>query len=249
MIPEHQVYTEVFLGGGALFWYKEKAENETINDTLDIVTNFYSTVKTNFKPLKKLIDATCFSRSLHDKGLLIIRNKHMFNSIDLAWAFWITSNFSYGNKIGGGIKYSNDIGQLPPKIMANMKRQFTDLLVSRVEDAHIECRDAVQVLQSRNVPNAFHYVDPPYPNANQGHYKGYNFSHFELLLIQLEKTKGKFLLSNYNSDMLDAFIKKNDWWKKEITVKSRGMRKNETNKIEVLVANFRPVEKITLAFG
>ena len=32
-IPEHKIYTETFFGGGAVFFAKEKAESEIINDT------------------------------------------------------------------------------------------------------------------------------------------------------------------------------------------------------------------------
>ena len=249
LIPPHEVYTEVFFGGGSVFWSKPKATNETINDILDIVVNFYQQVKTNFPKLKKLIDSTCFSRSLHNKALFMIKNKKMFDDIQLAWAFWMCSNFSYGNKIGGGLKYSNDQSVLPPRIMKNMKQNFTDRLVERIEHVHIENKDAIEVLESRNVSKAFHYIDSPYPNADQGHYKGYTFDHLKQLLLQCEKLKGKFLLSNYNSEMLSEFVANNNWWKKEYLVNTRGMRKHDLNKVEVLVANYVPAVNLELNFS
>jgi DNA adenine methylase len=44
MVPVHEVYTETFFGGGTLFWAKDPVKNETINDRLDIVINFYVAV-------------------------------------------------------------------------------------------------------------------------------------------------------------------------------------------------------------
>jgi DNA adenine methylase len=241
IIPPHDVYTETFLGGGAVYWAKTKSNNETINDRLDIVINFYQQLKNNFKGLKKLIDATVFSRTLHARALFAIKNKDMFDGLQLAWAFWVTSNFSYSNKIGGGLKYSNDMSMVPPRVMTNMKREFTEVLVQRIENAHIENRDAIQILQSRNVTNAFHYIDPPYPDTEQGHYHGYGFDEFELLLQACERLRGKFLLSNRSSKMLDEYIVNNNWWKREFIISNNGKRKGDKINRELLVANYIPV--------
>ena len=242
IIPKHEVYTEVFFGGGAVFFAKQKSFNETINDRLDIVVNFYKQLKQNYKSLSQMIQSTLCSRSDHDKALLIIKNKTLFSSVDVAWAFWMLCNFSYGNKIGGGLKYSNIQSTVVPKILKKKKELFTQFLVERVQECCIENREALQVLASRNIKDAFHYLDPPYPDADQGHYKGYTFNDFQKLLLWCQDTcKGKFLLSNYNSEMLNCFIEKNNWWKKEFKINNKGMRKNDIHKIEVLVANYKPL--------
>jgi len=238
MIPQHKVYTESFFGGGALLFAKSPAKNETINDILDIVINFYQQLKTNFEELNLKIQSTCFSRTLHDRALLIIKNKNLFLEVDVAWAFWMCSNSSYGNKIGGGLKYSNDQGTLPPAVMKRNKDAFTMEIVKRIESVIIENRDALQVLESRNVKDAFHYIDPPYPNADQGHYKGYSFDEFEKLLQWCETCKGKFLISNYHSEMLQEYIEKNKWHSSTHTFNNKGMRKNDRKKFEVLVWNY-----------
>lgn len=248
LIPAHEVYTETYFGGGSVYWSKNKVVNETINDRLDIVINFYSQLKNNFAKLKKLIDATLMAKSLHARALFMIKNKEMFDELQLAWAFWLVSNFSYGNKIGGGMKYSNDISIAPPRVMHNMKKDFTERLVARIEHAQIENRDAIECQLSRNVVKAFHYLAPPYPGADQGHYRGYSFEDFEKQLVMCEQIKGKFLLSNYNSEMLDSYVEKNNWWKKEVKVNNKGMRKDDKTKCEVLVANYVPTGHQTFDF-
>ena len=238
MIPEHKVYTEVFFGGGAVFFAKRPVKNETINDQLDLVVNFYRQLKNNFPKLNKLIQQTLFSRVDHDRALMIIRNKSKYTALDKAWAFWMCSNYSYGNKIGGGIKYSNDQSVLPPHILKINKIQFTKALVHRIELTHIEKRDAIQVLTSRNVDKAFHYIDPPYPGSDQGHYKGYTFDDLENLLQWCETCKGKFLLSNYTSPLLAKYIKRNKWYSSSHTFNNKGMRKHDRQKHEVLIWNY-----------
>lgn len=247
MVPVHEVYSETFFGGGTLFWAKAAVKNETINDRLDIVINFYRVLKNDFKKLKKMVDATLIGRSIHHEALNTIRLHKTGITVDrvnLAWAFWVCTNFAFSNKIGGGYKYSNDMSVAVPDTLKKRKENFTELLVERIEHAYIENDDAVKILRSRNVKKAFHYVDPPYPNADQGHYAGYTFEDYENLLSFLaHECKGKFLLSSYNSDMLTDYIQVHGWHKKEITHRVGGSREvnpklNRKDRTEVLVSNY-----------
>lgn len=242
MVPPHEVYTEVFFGGGTLFWEKHPARNETINDKMDIVINFYRVLRNDFKKLKKHIDASLVGRSIHNEALGIIRGHwkgKKQDKVKLAWAFWLCTNFAYANKIGGGYKYSNDMSVSVPQTMGTRKQSFTELLVARIENAYIENEDALKVLRSRNVVGAFHYQDPPYCGADMGHYAGYQWEQYEeLLTFNGEECKGKFMLSNYNSEMLTHFIKKYGWFKREVTHRIKAPRKTGTSKVEVIVTNY-----------
>lgn len=245
LVPAHEVYTEAFLGGGTLFWAKRPAKNETINDTLDIVVNFYKVIKNNYRPLKKRIDATLICR--HDKQLAekIIRNKSKYTKVDRAWAAWFVFNFNYAGKKDGGLKYSNNMCTVIPEVLRHKKDRFTDHLVSRIEHATIENKDALWVLRSRNVPAAFHEIDPPYLNADQGHYSGYTEEDTRQLLDFLaDECKGKFMLHNYNSDLLDCYVKANNWNKKEITHRLTAPRKSGPAKVEVIVYNYEVEPKL-----
>lgn len=240
MVPEHEVYTETFFGGGALFWAKRPVPNETINDKLDIVVNFYRVLKSDYKALKKRIDQSLISRTMHREALAIIRSGKG-SPLDRAWAFWMCTNFSYFCKLGGGIKYSNQQLTCVPEVLINKKREFTDLLVRRIEHAYIECGDALKVLRSRNVAGAFHYIDPPYIDSDQGHYDGYGRDDFGVLLDFLAgECKGRFLLSNYNSDILDEYVDRYGWFKREIVHRLKAPRKTGPVKCEVLVYNYVP---------
>ncbi len=253
MVPGHEVYTETFFGGGALFFAKAPVKNETINDRLELVVNFYRVLRSEFARLKQMVDSTLIGRTIHAEALQIIRLHQRGVAVDrvsLAWAFWVCTNFAYSNKVGGGYKYSNDMSTSVPDTLANRKQAFTELLVSRIERAYIENEDAIKVLRSRNVAKAFHYIDPPYPNADNGHYTGYDWDQYKLLLDFLSsECKGKFLLSSYNSEMLDSYIKSNGWHKREITHRLCGSKalnsrrgreaKGYASRTEVLVSNYR----------
>jgi len=125
LVPVHEIYSETFFGGGALFWSKEPAKSETINDTLDLVINFYRVLKTKFVQLKPFIESTLISRSIHSQALNLIRlHRHglPIDSVQLAWAFWLCTNFAHMNKIGGGYKYANEQRALKKEFKKQNKR-------------------------------------------------------------------------------------------------------------------------------
>ena len=79
LIPEHEIYTEPFLGGGAIFWSKEPSKLEVLNDSNGHVTNFYVVLQNNYKELKKLVDSTLHSRLTYKYALCI----HLTIQIDM----------------------------------------------------------------------------------------------------------------------------------------------------------------------
>lgn len=247
LIPEHEIYTETYFGGGTVFFAKEAVKNETINDKLDIVINFYQVLKNQFKALKKLIDCSLISRTQHRTATLIIKGDLPADKVYKAWAFWYCCNFSFYGKLGGGIKYANDQHTIVTVTMANKKADFTELLVSRIENTQIENNDAIAILNSRNVTAAFHYLDTPYHNTDQGHYSGYSIADFEKQLQWCAGTcKGKFLLSNSQSEILDIYIGRYGWNTIEVTDRLKIQRKGNDAKKEVLVYNYDLPKKIDL---
>lgn len=239
LIPEHTIYTESFFGGGAVFFAKEPVNSEIINDTNNMVVNFYEIVKTDFFWLKNRIEATLFSRATYNVALTIYRMPHLFSKAQCAWAFYVGTNMGFACQIGS---WGYDKFGLQKKKLLNKKIKFTNEIQKRLENTQIECNDACKVIKSRDDIQAFHYVDPPYFNSNQSFYSGYTKDDFENLLITLEGVKGKFLLSSYPSDILNKFIKKNNWFTKEfnkpLSAKKGVAGEKRKRKIEVLTANY-----------
>lgn len=251
LIPRHEVYTETFFGGGTVFWAKDPAKNETINDRLDIVVNFYRVLRTNFAKLKVLIDATLISRTIYNEAGVIIRSHMKGNKVDriqLAWAFWMHSNFSHMHKICGGYKQQKDGGKSIAKELQTKKNKFTDSLVARIENAVIENEHWMKVADARDSNQCFHYLDPPYPGTDQGKHHKFNWEDFEQLLTWCTACNGKFMLSNYNSPLLDQFIESNGWYKREIIHELKAARKGgtQTHKVEVLAMNYNPEHTLSL---
>ena len=242
LIPKHRLYTEAFFGGGAVFFAKSPSEAEVINDTNNLAVNFYEVVKTDFDSLKAKIESTLFSRATYTVALTIYRMPHLFNELQQAWAFYVGTNMGFSCQIGswGYDKYSKRV-----KAFQNKKLSFDESVRKRLENTQIENVDACRVIQSRDAQDAFHYVDPPYIDSNQGHYDGYSEADYKRLLDCLSKVKGKFLLSSYPSEILSKYAESNGWhtirFEKPLTAQKAVKGKPRARKIEVLTANY-PLE-------
>lgn len=239
LIPDHKVYAEPFFWGGAVFFAKAPAHIEVVNDKNNLVINFYRQLQNNFEALNHEIQLTLHSRTLQREANNIMKNPENIPDLKKAWAFWVATNMSFSNKIGGGFKYSIDQFTPAAKITCVKRQRFTRELQRRIENTEIENSDALQVIKSRDTKATFFYIDPPYIGADNGHYKGYTEQDFFNLLELLSKIKGKFLLSCYHTDTLTEFKQKNNWLQKEI-IKPLMRAKNidGRNKIEVLTANY-----------
>lgn len=235
LIPEHDTYIEPFFGGGAVFLGKQPSKIEVINDINAHVINFYRQVKGNYYELKKLIDLTLHSRDQYKEALIIYHAPYLFDELKRAWAFWVTTNMGF-TRIIGSWGYDNE-GKTE-RYMNTRKIEFTDIYSARLETTQIENNDACQVIRSRDGARSFTCCDPPYVDADQGHYGGYTQSHFESLLNTLTKIKGKFLLSSYPNEAILDYSTKHGWYVKKISMHLSASNKSGQKKIEVLTANY-----------
>ncbi|MFD2566063.1 DNA adenine methylase [Pseudotenacibaculum haliotis] len=240
LIPTHELYTETFVGGGAIFWAKKPSNVEVINDVNREMINFYECVQNEFVELEKMIRISLHSRSLHRDASVVYNNPHMFTRIQRAWAVWVLASQSFSSMLDGSFGYDRKKGTTSKKV-TNKRNDFTISYAERIQNVQIECTDALRIIRSRDYKDAFHYVDPPYFNSDCGHYDGYTVEDFEMLLKTLSEVEGKFLLSSYPSDILTSYTKQNGWNTKNmeqtVTVANNNSKPNK-KKIEVFTANY-----------
>ncbi|MDR0909374.1 MAG: DNA adenine methylase [Spirochaetaceae bacterium] len=238
LIPEHRIYCEPFLGGAAIYFAKEPSEVEVINDTNDELINFYEVLKTNFAALEKEISISLHSRKKHHDAQVIYANPDMFDRVKRAWAVWMLANSSYGCMLDATWGYDRTGGT--SKKLSNKREAFTEDYAIRLQNTQIECADALRVIRSRDMPDAFFYVDPPYVGTDLGHYDGYTQDDFDNLLKLLETIKGKFLLSSFKNASLDKFVKRNGWTSVGLKMASPITNRSDhpRGKVEVLTANY-----------
>lgn len=231
MIPEHKIYAEPFFGGGAVFFAKDPATVEVINDFNGNVINFYEQLRSNYDELKTFIDVTLYSRDTYKRALTIYNHPYLFSPVHRAWAFWVGTLQGFSNMIGSW--HSINMHGKEAFSINNRRLSFNRELSDRLSTTQIENRDAVEVIRIMDTANTFFYIDPPYVGANQGHYHGYNQQHFNELLQALSDIKGRFILSSYPNNTLSEYRAKYGWNSKDISV-----GKTNGKKIEALTFNY-----------
>jgi len=235
IIPEHKTYAEIFFGGGAVFWAKQPAEAEIINDYNGMVVNFYEQLKLNYDALKAAIDATPYSRQTYQKAMVVYEHPYIYTPLVKAWAFWIGTVQGFSNKIGSW-RASNPTSK-EVLMCENKKLLITPELSARLRHVQIECVDAIRLIERLDSPDTFFYLDPPYVDSDQGHYGGYTQEHFNSLLDALTRIKGKFLLSSYPNAVLDRYRSEHGWDNDDKNM-HLSVSQNNRRKTECLTANY-----------
>jgi len=239
MIPEHRIYCEPFCGGAAVFFAKEPSRVEVINDANGELVNFYEVLRRDFSALEREIQISLHSRRQHHRASVIHENPEMFDRVKRAWAVWMLANGSYGCKLNGTFGYDRT-GSVSKKL-ANKRAGFGADYAIHLQRVQIECCDALRIIGSRDTPESFFYLDPPYVGTDQGHYDGYTQEDFDALLGRLEGIRGKFLLSSFRNASLAEFTRRNGWHTVEVRLGSamtNGQGRAPRLKIEVLTANY-----------
>lgn len=237
LVPSHEIYTEAFCGGAALFFAKEPVRAEIINDlNLDLV-NFYNVVQCDFESLKELIDRTLHSRDVHAHARHILQYPSFFIPVERAWAVWACSKMGFASKLDGSFGYDRRGTQT--KKLRNAKDNFTHELCYRLEHATIESRDALQVIESYDTPDAFHFVDPPYVDTNCGHYTDM-FGRRELqdLLEVLSQVQGKFMLTGFPDEDIQRYADKHGWHIHKVERTISASRTKRRKQEEWMVVNY-----------
>ncbi len=237
LIPEHNVYTEAFAGGAALYFAKDPVDVEVINDINGNLVNFYRILKSEFNSLKKRIDGTLHSREEHEYAQIVYDFPRFFTLIERAWALWVLSKQSFASKLDGTWGYDKQKNSMPKKIQF-AKDAFTIELSKRLEQTQIESTDALRIIESRDSANTFHFVDPPYINSDCGHYVGYNLADFQNLLELLCRLQGKFMLTMFPHPYLQEFIITHKWNVKEVERTISASRTSRRRQKELIIMNY-----------
>lgn len=165
----------------------------------------------------------------------------MENKVRFAWATFLMCNATFAAGILKGFAFSSTRNNA--LTFRNKVAEFsvTDL-VKRIGHVVLMSRDAVELYKLFNKKDTLFYADPPYYNSDCGHYQGYSLEQFTELLNALGECKGKFILSSYDSEILQECAKKYGWFVKKIAMNLSMQSANKTTKTECITTNFDQVK-------
>lgn len=239
LVPEHVVYTEVFAGGAALFFAKERSKVEVINDLNGEIINFYETIVGDFDALKKMVEKTLHSRAQFEHAWYIYNTPGYFSKVERAWAILTLSKLGFAGKLSSSFGFDKKQCSMPKRIFYT-KEALNLSLKERLETVTIENDDALKILNRFDVADAFHFIDPPYVGSNMGHYSNmFNNENLLNLLNLCVKLKGKFMLTMYPNELIKSFAEENGWIihevERNITAGISDVRRKQT---EWIIVNY-----------
>lgn len=233
-IPLHEVYLEPYFGSGAVFFNKEPARIETVNDLDGDVVNYFRIIREQPEELASLLVQTPYSRAEYEKAY---DQRDGITDIERARRFAVRCWMGFGcaNRYKNGFRSSQ---QRTSPWTTKAWREFPEVIVDagkRLLNAQIENLPALELLKRYNTEDVFIYADPPYLHGTR---KGYLYKH-EMddaehikLLIALSCHPGKVLLSGYDNDLYNNML---PGWNK---VQRKTQAENGLARIETLWMNY-----------
>ena len=179
-------YVEPFVGGGSIFFNKEKCKKEIINDFDEIIYNFYKETQKNYKGLEKRINGTYTEKDFYELKDM----KPTSISGKMAQHF-IISYLSYRG-LGSQWNTSQECGG------TRVINKDLEPYHKQLENVTILNEDYKKVVEKYDSPDTFFYLDPPYENSMKRlvEYKDISMEDFANVIYNI---KGKFLISINNS--------------------------------------------------
>ncbi len=207
--PPHKVYVEPFFGSGAVFFRKQPAYIETINDRDGNIVNLFRVCRERPQELAALIELTPFARDefqycyepstdpVEQARRTLVRYHQSFGTSN-------SSKNSWRNvQTYGGPRCATMWNHLPNTIQ---------LCCDRLKDAQIENIDAIELIKRYDDENTLIYCDPPYlRNLRKRDMYKIEMSeaqHIELLKV-LKRSRSKIVLSGYDSELYNDML--SDW--------------------------------------
>lgn len=227
LMPEHKTYVEPYAGGAAVYFYKEPAEKEILNDMDKEIAFAYRFIRDmspeEYERLKKkdwVISRSTFGR---------VKAMHPANDLDRFYKFYYMKKASFRTSVGnvnvGAIGKTVSLDRLP-KVQA------------RLRGVAINSVDAMKMIDKYDGKNTFFYLDPPYPETSPiaGYAGGFSKGDLAKLTDKLRHVKGKFLLS-MDTTNAKLFPK---WMNiKRVTTMGKDSEGQWIDRIEVLASNYK----------
>ena len=217
-IPEHHSYVEPFFGSGAVLFNKPVSDIETVNDLDSDVSNLFLCIRQDSERLARLIMTTPFSREAYDYNYSLAEKNAYTDDFERAAGFLVRCWQGYGfrtNKYKNGWKH-DVVGREKAYALWNWYHlpEWIIDIAERLRMVQIENKPALEVIRRFNRAGVFMYIDPPYLLGTRA---GKQYKHemcdadHEELLRTLVESKAKIMISGYESQMYNDYLK--DWKK------------------------------------
>jgi len=223
--PQHDLYIELFMGSGSIFFNKPLAKYNILNDIDDNLINFWEVVRNNKDELLQELE----NLPLHEN--LLKREYETTDKILKAALFLFKNTCSlYG---------SEDVLKIARAHYKQIMRNVIKHTQSKIQNALIMNKDykkalaAVGFRNNREKEKSFCYCDPPYLNTCAD-YGSFTIERTEDLITILINSGIKFAMSEFDDPLILELAKKYN-----LNINYIKERRNIKNRrTEILLTNY-----------
>jgi DNA adenine methylase len=207
--PGGMPYCEPYMGAASLFFARDPAPCEVLNDLDGELVNLFRCLQDPvlFPELSHRLKYTLYSRAEFMRAIEIL-NSDESSPVLRAWAMFVAANQSVS-----GIPRPKSAGDWGRNLSSSRITSSWVARLAALEDWHrrlaramIDNRDALEVIEYWDTPDAVFYVDPPYhpeTRSQSGHHYAVEaqHDHHERLVDLLLRCKGAVVLSGYEHEV------------------------------------------------
>lgn len=190
LFPEHACYVEPFCGAAALFFLKEPAKVEVLNDVHGELVRLYRVVQNHLEEFVRQFKWALASREMY--GWLQATPPATLTDIQRAARFFYLQKLGFGGKVDGqtfGVATT-------AKARLNLLRLEEELSLAhlRLHQVTIEHMDWAACVERYDRPHTLFYLDPPY-YGTEGYGVDFGLEQYDRMAELLRTMKGKALVS------------------------------------------------------
>lgn len=232
-IPEHQAYCEVFAGAAWVFFRKEPAKYETINDLDSDLVAFYRVLQNHLEEFLRQFRWILSAREWFEDWK---RQQEAGGLTDIQKAahYYYLQRLCFAGRVKGRT-FGTSPFHRPRVNLLRLEEELSEvhLRLSRVTIENLPWQEFVKRYDRKQT---FFYLDPPYYKLP---YYAHNmvFEDYEELAATLSEVKGKFILSINDDPQMKKVFK--NFYIDVVNLKYTAQVGKQKEATELLISNFR----------
>lgn len=192
LFPEHRCYVEVFAGAAALFFKKEPAKSEVLNDLNGELVNLYRVVRHHLEEFVHQFQFALASRQMFQ--WLKITRPETLTDIQRAARFFYLQRQAFGGKPHGRTFGTSTTA--PPKLRLSELAEEMQAAWERLADATIENLDWQDCVRRYDRAHTLFYLDPPYLETEGYGGEAFGLEQWEAIGETVRGLQGRAVISS-----------------------------------------------------
>lgn len=235
MFPEHSCYVEPFCGAAALFFLKQPAKVEVLNDINGDLVSLYRVVQHHLDEFVRHFRWALASREMY--RWLMDTPIDTLTEIQRAARFFYLQQLGFGGKVQGQT-FGTATTSKPGLNLLRLEEQLSAVHL-RLHQVFIERLAWSTCIEKYDRPHSLFYMDPPYW-ATEGYGVDFGLEQYSLMAEQMSTMKGKAIVSvNDIPEMRQAF-KGHSIKRVTISYSVGASGRGREPKGELIISNFKP---------